>query len=487
MSELSHATLSKEKSRSFTSVILWVGFILVASAVISTGIFFFLDYQRDMKLQKLMETVVLTDNIYPNIYVGGICISDMSVSEATEVLNEHFNAILSKRQLSFVRGEGVYSYSFEEFSAKFDYKNVAEEAFNFARSGSLRERYDKIKSLEIVPLIISTKPEFSFSEEVLDEKLNYLYEEFYVVPENATISRVDGKFVITNEVSGSKINIAMARNDALQILNSYTDGQVRLFLEEIKPKYTSAQLANAQSLLGTYKTTFSPGDNGRNTNIRTAATKINNSILYPGEVFSTNNKFGPSTYENGYRPAPVIINGKLEDDLGGGVCQVSSTLYMSVLNSELEIVERQNHSLKVSYVDYGFDATLAGDYIDFKFKNNRDLPIIVESILTNNSLTVNIYGHETRNPNRTIKLVNELVEKIPATGENIKQDPSLPTGERKVISAAKNGYRYKVYKLVYEGDKQVSKELINTSYYKPVNAEVLVGTGAVVPNEVQSP
>ncbi len=257
------------------------------------------------------------------------------------------------------------------------------------------------------------------------------------------------------------------------------DTNISIIANETNPKYSAQDLNKIQDILGSFSTKYTNkggSDNGRITNMKVASQRINGTILYPGEVFSTNKKFGATTKENGYKPAPTILNGKFIDEYGGGVCQVSSTLYNAVLYSELEIIERQNHSLKVGYLDYGYDATLAGDYIDFKFKNSTSYPIYIESYLTENEVICNIYGYEQRPNNRNIKFENALIEVIEPSPKVVKETDDLPEGEEKVEVKALKGYKYKLYKLVYIDNKLKEKILVNNSYYKPRAEEVLIGT-----------
>jgi len=229
--------------------------------------------------------------------------------------------------------------------------------------------------------------------------------------------------------------------------------------------------------LGTYTTYFSPGENGRNINIRNAASKIDGFVLMPGEIFSTNAEFGVMTYENGYRMAPVIVGGVLQDGMGGGVCQVSSTLYVALLYAELRITERLNHSMPVAYIRNGLDATLAGDWIDLKFQNNTNYPVFIEAIVTSNSHTVNVFGFESRSETRRLEFRIILVETIPPPEENIIEDPDMPYGERRVTITALTGRRYRVYKDVFEDGEFVETVHINNSNYRARAATVRVGTG----------
>ena len=159
-----------------------------------------------------------------------------------------------------------------------------------------------------------------------------------------------------------------------------------------------------QDILGSFYTYFNSGEVGRNGNIRRAADLINNMTLLPGQDFSMNQSIGPVALDNGYYIALVIANGEFVEGIGGGVCQVATTLYMAVLHAELEILQRRAHSRLVGYVPPAFDSVLATPYLDLRFRNDQATPVTIETIFDyrNNRLTVNILGQETRPEGRTI-------------------------------------------------------------------------------------
>ncbi|MDL2248499.1 VanW family protein, partial [Tyzzerella sp. OttesenSCG-928-J15] len=149
----------------------------------------------------------------------------------------------------------------------------------------------------------------------------------------------------------------------------------------------------------------------------------------------------------------------------------------------VEIVERQNHSQKVGYADYGFDATLAGDYIDLKFRNDTGYPLTIESYIEGNKVYVNLYGYELHSPSRRLEFYNVFTGSVGAPAEKIVEDPSLPLGERYVKTSARNGANYDLYKIVYDGNTEISREQVNTSKYRARAAVVHVGTGEAVEGE----
>lgn len=156
---------------------------------------------------------------------------------------------------------------------------------------------------------------------------------------------------------------------------------------------TSKYLINSgsQQEISSYTTKFKASETNRVFNIQRASNSINNKVILPGETFSFNKTTGPRSYKAGYKKASVIVNGQFIQDDGGGVCQVSTTLYNALLNSNMQIVQRHPHSLPVAYVPKGRDAAVAYDYLDLKFKNNRNVPVTIKSNVSGNTLTVKMY------------------------------------------------------------------------------------------------
>ena len=182
------------------------------------------------------------------------------------------------------------------------------------------------------------------------------------------------------------------------------------------PDFTKEELAKVKDLLGSYTTNYSTSSAGRCANISVAAGKINGTVLYPGEEFSVGQTIGPLTAAGGYELAGAYENGQTVQSYGGGVCQVSTTLYNAVLKAELEVTQRSNHSMIVTYVKPSMDAAIAGDYKDLKFVNNLDAPIYIEGYTVGKDIYFNIYGQETRPSNRKVTYESEVVsEEDPGT------------------------------------------------------------------------
>lgn len=249
------------------------------------------------------------------------------------------------------------------------------------------------------------------------------------------------------------------------------------------PKITTSNFrANLfKDTLSTSSTRFSTSnknDANRGINIKLASSKINGTILLPGETFSFNDVVGPRTTDRGYQIAHVYMNGKIVDDVGGGICQVSTTLYNSTLKADLETVYRSNHMFTVGYVPYGQDAAVSYGSTDFKFKNNTKMPLKVQVIVSSdNRITFSILG-TNENPSKTIEISNVQISSTPAPVKYV-DDPTLPEGQTVVLSKGMTGYVIDTYKIVKINGEIKSKTKIHRSSYRTLERKVKRGTKKV--------
>jgi len=412
-----------------------------------------------------------------NIYVNGIYVGGLSMEDALERLSGGYDSGAARKQLVVTAEEAELGarlvIGFDELSPGFDFTQGVIAALNYGLDedqGQLRAR------LAQTPARLTAEPIFSYDDAVLAAKLEEFLQPLERQAVNASSERRDGTFHVTDEVVGLVADMPATLALARAVVATNEGGEVAAVLREVEPTVTAASLRNATSLLGTFTTHVSGAPTlGRNVNIVNAANHVNDTVVAPGEVFSTNYHMGAMTYANGYRYAPIILNGEFVDGIGGGVCQVSSTLYMALLFAEMEIVERRNHSLRVNYIDWSMDAALAGTWIDLRWRNNTDHPVYVEITVIDGAVTANIFGYESRPANRTISFAPMHLETI-AHDETIIEDPEMAYGERVVESRGTNGQRHALYKTVMVDGVQVDRYRVNTSTYRTVNSVVRVGT-----------
>lgn len=224
--------------------------------------------------------------------------------------------------------------------------------------------------------------------------------------------------------------------------------------------------------IGEFTTTILSNGEGRMHNIVSAAKTIHDRVLAPGEIFDYAPVVDETKSRFGFQEAPVIYNGKLVPGVGGGICQVSSTLYNAILRAGLEIVERRNHSLPVSYVPLGQDATFSEGYINFRFRNNTGAHLLIRTAVEQNKLTVKLFGKLA--PGLVYDIDSVTVEELEAPVKTVV-NPSLRSGQREVLQKGKSGYVVETYRTKRENGTILSRELISRDRYQPQPSLVAVG------------
>ena len=286
----------------------------------------------------------------------------------------------------------------------------------------------------------------------------------------------------------SKPGVSLSENDLKKAIENSEGNVVRVPAKITQPETTSEQL-NERLLaheLGKYTTDYSSSSADRAYNIKLACEKINGYVLAPGEEFSYNDVVGPRTVERGFRIANVYVGNTTQPGIGGGICQVSSTMYNSVVFADLEVTARRNHTLPVAYVPLGRDATVSYGSTDFKFKNNTSMPIEIRAVAQNGLNTITIVGTD-EHPEREIKITtSQLGTTSPKVV--IKKDAELLEGEIKVESKGTNGSSHISYKIVYENGVEISRTQLAKSVYAGKDRVEIHGTkkAEVIPDVPES-
>lgn len=260
------------------------------------------------------------------------------------------------------------------------------------------------------------------------------------------------------------IALAISLDEAEKILEEDKEEyEIPLTITKADIKVTDLGEDAFPNLLGTCTTNYDASNINRNNNLMLAAEKINGTIVNPGETFSYNQTVGQRTIAAGFKEAKAYANGKVVLDVGGGICQLSSTLYNSVLLSNLEVVERRSHYFKTSYLPAGRDATVSWGSVDFKFKNNRKYPIKITAIAQDGVVKVEIYGIKQED-DVDVQIVSEETSIIPM--ETIyEKDSSLAKGTEKVVQNGEDGCTSETYKITSKNGIVVSKTLVSKDTY----------------------
>lgn len=424
------------------------------------------------------------------IYIDGQNVAGMTSEDVIESIQEQIDQ-WGSTVLTFTSPSG-YKVMIHPADLGLEWANadIVEEALTLGSTGNVLQRYKASKDIERNN--INYKIEIKFDKNKINRLIYDNLEKFNQEAVNSQLSKSDSGIAIKTGKPGVIID-----QDAGDIAYDYLVSEwnrendtIELASVIDQPLGDEGQLTQLTDVIGTYTTEYKKSSEARCTNVANGCRLLDGATLYPGEQFSVLEHLVPFTEQNGYRPAGSYMNGLVVDTLGGGICQVSSTLYNAVLLAELQVDERSNHSMIVDYVPPSGDAAIAeSSGKDFKFTNNKDFPIYIEGYVTEDkTITFNIYGIETRPSNRVVSFKSEVIERTVADYESIVQDAGKPVGYTSVTSSHA-GIKAQYYKVVTVDGVEESVELINKSTYKMVPRTIVVGVATDNPdvyNQIQA-
>lgn len=428
------------------------------------------------------EAKQAADTIYKGVYVEDIDVSGMTVDQATTRIQGYVDSLGEVPVTLKAGGGNQITVTAGDLGLSWSNQDMVAQAGSYGKKGNIIKRYKARKDLEHENKVF--KLVFDVDREAIKALLSEKGSQFDIGAVDASLKRVNGSFVIEDGQSGYKLEIEKSADEILKFLSTDWDRQpceIELAATVAQPRGTKEELGKVKNVLGSFTTKYSSSGRDRSANVTNGCNLIDGITLYPGDTFSTYETISPFTEENGYFPAGSYLNGKVVDSLGGGICQVSTTLYNTVLRAELEVTERHNHSMIVNYVDPSSDAAIAGTSKDFKFVNSTAAPIYIEGITTNDKqITFTIYGEETRDPGREVIYESEVLKRMDPETESITPDPALPVGSISVQSAHV-GYVARLWKVVKEGGVEVSRTEVNNSTYQKSPRSAVVGVSTPNP------
>lgn len=373
-----------EKLKNFIKFFVFISFVFVSS--------FYGSYYFD-------KTYINNSKIGNNVYIEEINLSNLTKNEAIEKINNE----IQEKSIKLIYGSNEYLITPKDISLDYNIENLVDKAYNYNKTDDFFENVKIFLNLRENKKIFDIKP--IYDEAKLSQKIEEITNSINVSEVDATIFIDEyGNINKTPSKDGRELDIVHLKENIYDGIRSKEYKEVNLKVEDIKPKVSTKDVDNVNYLLAEFSTNFSTHNENRATNIEVASKKTSDILLMPGEEFSYNDTTGKRIAANGYKDAPVIINGKLEQDVGGGVCQVSSTMFNSVMYSGLEVTSRRNHSLKISYLPIGQDAMVSDGGSDFRFKNPYSSPIYIKNVVSDGVLTSRIYGNINDKKNITIKV-----------------------------------------------------------------------------------
>lgn len=432
----------------------------------------------------VMPVQAREEKIESGIYVEEIDLSGMTKSQARQEIEDYVAGFGGAQITLHVNDAGEIATTAAELGLRWGNDEILEEATNFGRDGDILSCYKELKDLEYKNKVYRVS--FDFDKVKIRSLIEENAGQYNQEAVNATLQKTEEGFLVTEGRTGRVIDTEASVDSVYERLTGDWNGtacDIDLTVKVDEPQGTAEDLAKVRDVLGTFTTSYSTSGGARSANVANGCRLLNGITMYPGDEISALESITPFSEDNGYYMAASYLNGQVVDSLGGGICQVSTTLYNAVLLAELEVVERYNHSMIVTYVDPSADAAIAeSSGKDFKFKNNLDYPVYIEGYTTpDKQITFTIYGVETRDSSREVIYESEVIEKIVPDTEVIYVDESMPVGFCSVQSAH-IGYKANLWKIVKENGVEVSREQVNSSSYMKAPRSATVGVATADPN-----
>lgn len=471
-----------EKKKGAVRLAVWASAAVLAVICAVTGVGAGAGQVQARGIGSLQTGIAST--IPEGVYVDEVDVSGCTVEEATEAV-ENYLQTLGACTLTLEGREDVEPIILQvgELGLTWENPEVLEEALTLGRTGNLVVRYKVLKDLEHEKMVYPL--EYSMDETLLQQKIEARSGDFGQKRVDYELHRQDGKWVVTSGQDGYSLDVeASVRRVADYLRHDWDrqDADIRLVIREDPALGSEEELTALTDVLGTFSTSYKSSGAARSANVANGCRLIDGTTLYPGQEFSVLGAITPFTEANGYFPAGSYLNGTVVESIGGGICQVSTTLYNAVLLAELEVTERHNHSMIVNYVDPSADAAIAETGgKNFRFVNNTDHPIYIEGHTADKRISFTIFGKDERPAGRKVSYESEVVDTTPAGPDQFVADPSQPIGSIQSQSAH-IGYKAKLWKIVTENGQQVSRETVNTSTYKMVPRIYTVGIATGDPN-----
>ena len=409
--------------------------------------------------------------IYDHIQFQGIELGGKNYTEAVELVKENYLKSFLEQPLTFQIEEKKFQISMGELYKPINVEKYIKKILEYPNQLSRTEKIQLLRGKKSFNYVIAPELE----PEKIEQFVEQMDSEIKKEGKEATIEvDVQNNIHITSDqakVDLNKEKLVKKIEEVLKLGKSHTIN-LQDFIMKTNPAKTAQILGQIDTLIASYSSSFND-EPARKTNITLSAKAIDGIVLLPGETFSFNTIVGDTTAEKGYKEAAIIVNRQMDVGLGGGVCQVSSTLYNAVLRSGLDSVQRQPHSVPLSYVPKGLDATISYGDIDYKFKNTWEWPLYIKSFTEENNIYVQIYSNQALSDNK-YKLTSETYEVIPSPVEYIR-DSSLEKDKKELMEKGRVGYKVKVVREQYNKGELVGTETVSMDTYRPSKSYYKIG------------
>lgn len=412
-----------------------------------------------------------SNRIYPGVKIENQDLSGKTRYEAKNIMKQKYKTGIIKNKLNIKGKSSTYTLEISKIDPKYNIDETVDKAFNYGKDRSLFKKFELIKFSPAKQYDLK----FTYNYKVLDELIEKIKKDVNKEPVNATLNINGEKIKVVSEKKGEELQSDKLKSEILSKMNLKSGQDIQIPMKVVNAKITSGQISSINSKISEFSTEYgSMSSDERANNIMLATQSVNGKILMPGDTFSFNNVVGERTAQRGYEAAPVIIGDKVDSGLGGGICQVSTTLYNAVIRANIKSTERTHHTLPSHYVKLGMDATVDYGSLDYKFKNTLKYPIYIEGDASGGMISFNIYSNKSLA--NVITNIDSQVCKTVKPGIEYVDDPTLKKGETEVVTPSSTGYEVKVTKITTQNGRTISQGLIADDYYEPVDAVIKRGT-----------
>ncbi len=445
--------------------------------VLAIAAFLFIREFGGYRRFRVMRSAVETETYYTGIVVEGYNLAGVNAETAIDFWETTVEPSYRKRTVTLNYSGWTYSKTAEELGYRSNYSEVLTSAWSQGRGGTLEERYRSISHIRSDTERYDVKRTL-FDVSLLREWTDGIAASLTKQPVDATVFsfNMDTKaFAFSESVVGYGVDADALYAKAFELMSN-GGGSYNIAVNEIQPDVKTSDLQNKFGQITYAVTNASTSNSNRLTNLRLACAAINGYCVEPGATFSFNGVVGRRTKARGYKMATVYQSGEVAEDIGGGVCQVSTTLWNAAMKSNCEIVERHEHSRPVAYVDRGKDATVNWDSQDMRFKNTSDYPMYLVCYVSDNKrVYCEVYG-ELFPEGAYITVDASTTQTVKPSDPVMTYNPLLSAGEQIVITEARTGYYAKAYRVYHLSDGTViRRDLLCESYYRPARAEIEYG------------
>jgi vancomycin resistance protein YoaR len=425
--------------------------------------------QRQVKAYEVfqhMRSVVARSTFYDGVRVDGVPLAGLTLDEALARLAARDQQEDQSFEIFLTAGDARWRVSSSEVPLHRNTETLIRQAYTLGRTGTLEERYSEITAMSTTGVDYTSQMwyEKSAVRALTDQVARRLTIEGHDA-QVADFNFATRQFTFTDALAGQTVDPDQLFIQVTAALDSQDYGAViPVTINHVKPSITREEVQAMYGKVSGFTTSTTANEN-RNTNISLAARAINGTVLQPGDVFSFNDTTGQRTYAKGYREAGAIQNGTLIDEVGGGVCQVSTTIFNALVRSGLDISMRNPHAWPVDYVNRGEDAMVNWPDKDLRMKNTTGGPIYIIGSYANRTLTFEVYGRKL-DDGVTIDLFSQTTASTPPAETVYTRNASLAPGTETVTRSARTGYKVTTYKVTYQYGKEISREAFYKSDYR---------------------